>query len=149
MYLLERLDCLRGFTKIGKTITPTVKTQIGATTINIDSKDMNNFEFINKQQDFCLKSCVFISILWEQIQNFYKLLSKKEKKIKKNQFFHNSSYLINHYLDKRLVMDEEKKWMLMTYYCPTHGDSGLVKPIQLTKNEISKTFLKKDRSSKN
>ena len=35
-------------------------------------------------------------------------------------------------------MDEEKKWMLMTYYCPTHGDSGLVKPIQLTKKEISK-----------
>ena len=31
-------------------------------------------------------------------QNFNKLLSKKEKKIKKNQFFHNSSYLLNHYL---------------------------------------------------
>ena len=46
-------------------------------------------------------------------------------------------------------MDEEKKWMLMTYYCPTHGDSSLVKPIQLTKKEISKTFLKKGRSSKN
>ena len=47
-------------------------------------------------------------------------------------------------------MDEEKKWMLMTYYCPTHGDAGLVKPIQLTKKEISKTFLKKKRrSSKN
>ena len=46
-------------------------------------------------------------------------------------------------------MDEEKKWMLMTYYCPTHGDSGLVKPIQLRKKEISKTFLKKDISSKN
>ena len=43
----------------------------------------------------------------------------------------------------------EKNWMLMTYYCPTHGDSGLVKPIQLTKKEISKTFLKKGRSSKN
>ena len=42
MYLLDRPDCLRGFTKIGNTITPTVKTQIGATTINIDSKDMNN-----------------------------------------------------------------------------------------------------------
>ena len=40
-------------------------------------------------------------------------------------------------------MDEEKKWMLMTYYCPTHGDLGLVKPIQLTKKEISKTCLKK------
>ena len=46
-------------------------------------------------------------------------------------------------------MDEEKKWMLMTYYCPTHGDSGVVKPIQLTKKEISKTFLQKGRSSKN
>ncbi len=46
-------------------------------------------------------------------------------------------------------MDEEKKWMLMTYYCPTHGDSGLVKPNQPSKKEISKTFLKKDRYSKN
>ena len=48
IYLLGRPDCLRGFTKIGKTITPTVKRQIGATTINIDSKDINNFEFINR-----------------------------------------------------------------------------------------------------
>ena len=45
-------------------------------------------------------------------------------------------------------MDQEKNWMLMTYYCPIHGDSGLV-PIQVTKKEISKTFLKKSRSSKN
>ena len=45
-------------------------------------------------------------------------------------------------------MDKEK-WMLMTYYCPTHGDSGFVKPIQLTKQEINKKFLKKVRSSKN
>ena len=45
-------------------------------------------------------------------------------------------------------MDEEK-WMLMTYYCPTHGDSGLVQPIQITKKEISKTLLKKHRTSKN
>ena len=47
------------------------------------------------------------------------------------------------------MMNEEKKWMLMTYYCPTHGDSGLVKPIQLIKKEISKTILKKEMSSKN
>ena len=46
-------------------------------------------------------------------------------------------------------MDQEKNWMLMTYYCPTHGDSGLVKPIQLTKKEMSKTFLNKVRRSKN
>ena len=46
-------------------------------------------------------------------------------------------------------MDESKKWMLMTYYCPTHGDSGLVKPIQLIKKEIGRKFLKKGMSSKN
>ena len=46
-------------------------------------------------------------------------------------------------------MDEEKNWMLMTYYCPTHGDSGLVKPIQLRKKEISKSFSKKGSSAKN
>ena len=38
-------------------------------------------------------------------------------------------------------MDEEKKWLLMTYYCPTHGDLAIVKPIR--KKEISETFLKK------
>ncbi len=48
MYLLGRPVCLRGFTRIGKTITPTVKRQIGAITINIDSNDIKNFEFINK-----------------------------------------------------------------------------------------------------
>ena len=45
-------------------------------------------------------------------------------------------------------MDKEKKWMLMTYYCPTHGDSGIVKPIEITKNEISKKLKKKDITSK-
>ena len=45
-------------------------------------------------------------------------------------------------------MDERKNWMLMTYYCPTHGDSGLVKPNQLTKKEISNISLKKISSKK-
>ena len=48
MYLFGKPDCFRGFTKIGKTMTPTVNRQIGATTINMDSRDMNNFGFINK-----------------------------------------------------------------------------------------------------
>ena len=30
---------------------------------------------------------------------FYELLSKKEKKLKKKQFFQNSSYLLIHYLN--------------------------------------------------
>ena len=46
-------------------------------------------------------------------------------------------------------MDVEKKWMLMTYYCPTHGDSSIVKPIEVSKKEISKKFLKKKQSVKN
>ena len=41
-------------------------------------------------------------------------------------------------------MDEEKKWMLMTYYCPTHGDAGVARKIEITKKEISEKFLKKD-----
>ena len=40
IYLFEISVLLRGLTKIGRTITPTVKRQIGATTINIDSNDM-------------------------------------------------------------------------------------------------------------
>ena len=40
MYRFGTLDCFLGFTNIGKAITPTVKRQIGATTINIDSKDI-------------------------------------------------------------------------------------------------------------
>ena len=46
-------------------------------------------------------------------------------------------------------MDDEKKWMLITYYCPTHGDSGILAPIEITKKEIFKTFVKKDNTSKN
>ena len=46
-------------------------------------------------------------------------------------------------------MDKEKKWMLITYYCPTHGDTGIVRPTEITKKEICETFLKKGKTSKN
>ena len=46
-------------------------------------------------------------------------------------------------------MDNEKKWMLITYYCPTHGDLGLVKSNEITKNKNSKIFLKKGKAYKN
>jgi hypothetical protein len=46
-------------------------------------------------------------------------------------------------------MDAQKKWMLMTYYCPTHGDSDIVISIGKTKEEISEIFFKKGRTSKN
>tara|TARA_B100000282_G_C31470489_1_gene371041 strand:- start:349 stop:489 length:141 start_codon:yes stop_codon:yes gene_type:complete len=46
-------------------------------------------------------------------------------------------------------MDEDNKWMLITYYCPTHGDLGRVDPIEITRKEINETYLKKGRTSKN
>tara|TARA_S200000501_G_scaffold223296_1_gene209423 strand:+ start:113 stop:256 length:144 start_codon:yes stop_codon:yes gene_type:complete len=45
-------------------------------------------------------------------------------------------------------MNEDKKWMLMTYYCPTHGDVGKVEPIQLTMQEISNNSYDKTKSKK-
>ena len=45
-------------------------------------------------------------------------------------------------------MNKDKKWMLMTYYCPTHGDLGRTEPIEITKNEISKTFSKENSQKK-
>ena len=46
-------------------------------------------------------------------------------------------------------MDQEKEWMLMTYYCPTHGNAGIVRPIEIKKTELNKKFFKNDKSSKN
>ena len=45
-------------------------------------------------------------------------------------------------------MNEDKKWMLMTYYCPTHGDAGKVEPIQLTRQEISSNIFDKNKFKK-
>ena len=46
-------------------------------------------------------------------------------------------------------MDDKKNLRLITYYCPTHGDSGIVNPIEVTKKEISETFWRKNKASKN
>ena len=46
-------------------------------------------------------------------------------------------------------MDKEISWMLMTYYCPTHGDSGIAKKIEITKKETSQILLKKGSNFKN
>ena len=50
-------------------------------------------------------------------------------------------------MEEQFLMNEEK-WMLMTYYCPTHGNLGIVKPIEITKKEISETLLKKGQEPK-
>ena len=43
-------------------------------------------------------------------------------------------------------MNEDKTWMLMTYYCPTHGNAGKVDPIQVTRQEISNISIDKNKS---
>ena len=40
-------------------------------------------------------------------------------------------------------MDTNKKWMLITYYCPTHGDLSKIESIELTNEELRKTNLKR------
>ena len=45
-------------------------------------------------------------------------------------------------------MNKDKKWMLMTYYCPTHGNTWKAEPIQLTRQEISAYLLDKNKSKK-
>ncbi len=45
-------------------------------------------------------------------------------------------------------MNDDKKWMLMTYYCPTHGEEGKVEPIQVTRQEISKYLYDKTKTKK-
>ena len=45
-------------------------------------------------------------------------------------------------------MEQEKKWMLMTYYCPTHGNLGLVEPIEITKKEINNKLKKRGSNYK-
>ena len=39
-------------------------------------------------------------------------------------------------------MNSDKQWMIMTYYCPTHGSGEKCEPIQLTKDELLKAHKK-------
>jgi len=46
-------------------------------------------------------------------------------------------------------MHKDKRWMLMTYYCPTHGDLGRIEPVELARNEIIKNLARKSKPQKN
>ena len=36
------------------------------------------------------------------------------------------------------IMNYESQWLLMTYYCPTHGSEDRCEPLQITQNELKK-----------
>ena len=42
----------------------------------------------------------------------------------------------------------DKKWLLMTYYCPTHGDLGRIEPFEIERQQISRKFLLNNKSKK-
>jgi len=46
------------------------------------------------------------------------------------------------------MMNQEKEWMLMTYFCPTHGDPGRIEPIEITKKEIINTYFENATNKK-
>ncbi len=39
-------------------------------------------------------------------------------------------------------MKQDNQWLLMTYYCPTHGSVDRCQPIELTKEDLAKEKLK-------
>ena len=43
-------------------------------------------------------------------------------------------------------MNKDKKWMLITYYCPTHGNQGKVEPIEIDRADIGKSIFKELKS---
>ena len=45
-------------------------------------------------------------------------------------------------------MKKDKNWMLMTYYCPTHGDVGRTEDLEIERKEMSKTYLEKNNIQK-
>ena len=45
-------------------------------------------------------------------------------------------------------MNKDKKWMLMTYYCPTHGDLSRIEPFEIVREEISTTLFKNSKPQK-
>ena len=46
-------------------------------------------------------------------------------------------------------MNKDNKWMLMTYYCPTHGDEGRIEPVEIAREEISKNLVSNSKPQKN
>ena len=36
------------------------------------------------------------------------------------------------------IMNRDSQWLLMTYYCPTHGSEDRCEPLQISQNELKK-----------
>ena len=36
------------------------------------------------------------------------------------------------------MMNNDNQWLLMTYYCPTHGSEDRCEPLQISQNDLKK-----------
>ena len=48
------------------------------------------------------------------------------------------------------IMNRDSQWLLMTYYCPTHGSEDRCEPLQISQNELKKVKSEyRDQLTKN
>ena len=45
-------------------------------------------------------------------------------------------------------MSENKTWLMMTYYCPTHGSLDRSEPLEITRNDLKNAMLELDKNKK-
>lgn len=48
------------------------------------------------------------------------------------------SYLNNVLINFMNIMNNDNQWLLMTYYCPTHGSEDRCEPLQISQNDLKK-----------
>ena len=56
-------------------------------------------------------------------------------KIRKNSLYLSLNNILNYF---NYIMNNESQWLLMTYYCPTHGSEDRCEPLQIRQNELKK-----------
>ena len=56
-------------------------------------------------------------------------------KIRKNSLYLSLNNILNYF---NYIMNNESQWLLMTYYCPTHGSEDRCEPLQISQNELKK-----------
>ena len=45
-------------------------------------------------------------------------------------------------------MNKDKKWLIMTYYCPTHGSLDRSEPIELTIDDLNDAKIRFNKNEK-
>ena len=45
-------------------------------------------------------------------------------------------------------MSKNNTWMMMTYYCPTHGSLDRSEPLEITRNDLRDAKFKFDKKQK-